>query len=51
MIHHGDEQVQQHHDIDDRICAEHEHAPESGEYFDAVQLKAVQIHQSEYRPK
>jgi hypothetical protein len=51
MIHHRDEQVQQHHDIDDRIAAEHQHAPESSENLDSIQFEAVQVHESEHGPE
>lgn len=51
MIHHGDEQVEQHDDVDDGVRAEHEHAPEAREDLDAVQLERVQVHQPEGRPE
>lgn len=51
MIHHGDQEIQEDDNVDDRVSAEHQHAPESGEHFDAVQLEALEIHQAEDRPK
>jgi len=51
MIHHGDQEIQEDDDVNNWISAEHQHAPESGEYLDAVQFKAVEIHQAENRPK
>lgn len=51
MIHHGDQQVQQDDDVDDGIGAEHEHAPKTGEYLDAIQIEAVQVDESEYCPE
>jgi len=44
MIHHGNEQVEQHHNIDNRVGAKHQHAPESCKDLNAIQLKAVQIY-------
>ena len=43
MVHHGDEQVEQHDDVDDRERAEHEQAAEPGELLDAAQLEVIQI--------
>lgn len=51
MVHHGDEQVEQHDDVDDCVGAEHEHAPEPREDLDPLQLERVQVHQSERRPE
>jgi hypothetical protein len=51
VIHHGDEQVQQHDNVDDAVAAEHEHAPEAREYLDAVQLEALEIDETERRPE
>jgi len=51
MIHHGNEQVEQHHNIDNRVGAKHQHAPESGEDLNAIQLKAVQIYQAKDSPE
>jgi hypothetical protein len=51
VVHHGDQQVQQHHDVDHRVRAEHQHAPEAGEALDAGQLKVVQVHQAENGPE
>lgn len=51
MIHHGDEQVQQHDNIDDRVRAKHQHSPEPRKDLDAVQIEAVQVDQSENGPE
>lgn len=51
MVHHGDEEVEQHDHIYDGVGAEHEHAPEAREDLDAVQLERVQVYQPESRPE
>lgn len=51
MVHHGNQQIQQHDDVDDSVRAEHEHAPEAREDLDAVQLEGVKVHQSECCPE
>ena len=51
MIHHGDEQVEQDDNVDDRVAAEHEQTPESCETLDAGQLKVVQIDETESSPE
>lgn len=51
MIHHGDEQIQQDHDIDHRVGAEHEHAPEASKDFNSVQLETVQVDQTKNGPE
>ena len=51
MVHHGDEQVEQHDDVDHREGAEHEQAGEARELLDASQLEVVQIDQTEDGPK
>ncbi len=51
MIHHGDEQVEQDDDVDDRVAAEHEETPESCETLDPGQLKVVQIDEAESCPE
>ena len=51
VVHHGDQQVEQHDDVDDGEGAEHDEAPEPGELLDAGQLKVVQINQTKYGPE
>lgn len=51
VIHHGDEQVEQDDNVDDRVAAEHEQTPESCETLDAGQLKVVQIDETESSPE
>ena len=49
--HHGDQQVDQHNDDDDRVAAEHEQGPESGELRDSGQLEVLQVDQPEHGPE
>ena len=51
MIHHGDQKVQEHDNIDDRVSPEHQHSPEPGEALDASQLKVVQIDEAKHSPE
>ena len=51
MIHHGDEEIKKHDDVDDREASEHDETPESREFFDSCQLEVVQVYQTESRPK
>lgn len=51
MIHHGDEQIQEHHNVYDRIAPKHQHSPEASENLYAVQLEAVQVDESENGPE
>jgi hypothetical protein len=51
VVHHGDQKVQQDHDVDDRVCSKHQHAPEPGEALDASQLKVVQIDEAKHGPE
>ena len=51
MIHHGDQKVQEHDNIDDRVRPEHQHSPEPGEALDASQLEVVQIDESKHSPE
>lgn len=51
MIHHGDQEIQEDDNVNDRISTKHQHAPESGEYLDAVQFKAIEVYQAENRPE
>ena len=51
MIHHGNQQVEQHNDVDQREASEHDEAPESGKLLDPCQLEVVQVYQAERRPE
>ena len=51
MIHHRDEQVEQHDDVDDGEAPEHDEAPEPGELLDPCELEVVQVYQAERRPE
>jgi hypothetical protein len=51
MIHHSDQKVQEHDNIDDRVGPEHQHSPEPGEALDASQLKVVQIDEAKHSPE
>lgn len=35
VVHHGDEEVQEDDNVDDRVSSKHQHAPEPGETLDA----------------
>ena len=51
MIHHGDEEIEQHDDVDDGEAAEHDQTPEPRELLDPCQLKVVQVYQTKGSPK
>ena len=51
MIHHGDEEVEQDDDVDDRETPEHNQTPEPGELLDSSQLEVVQVDQAEGGPE
>ena len=51
MIHHGNQQVEQHDDVDQWEAPEHYEAPEPGELLDPRQLEVVQVYQTERRPE
>ena len=51
MIHHGDEEIKKHDDVDDREASEHDETPEPCELLDSTKLKVVQVYQTESRPK
>ena len=51
MIHHGNQQVEQHNDVDQREASEHDEAPEPSELLDPGQLEVVQVYQAERRPE
>ena len=51
MIHHRDQQVEQHDDVDDGEAPKHDEAPEPGELLDPRELEVVQVYQAERRPE
>lgn len=51
VVHHGDEEVEEHNHVDDGVRAEHQHAPEASKDFDPFQLKWIQIDQAKSRPE
>ena len=51
MIHHRDEQIEQHNDVDDGEAPKHDEAPEPGELLDPCELEVVQVYEAECRPE
>ena len=51
MIHHRDQEIEKHDDVDDGEAPEHDEAPEPGELLDTRQLKVVQVYQTKWRPE
>ena len=51
MVHHGDQEIEKHDDVDDREAAEHDETPEPGELFDSRQLKVIQVYQTKSCPE
>ena len=51
MIHHGDEKIEEHDDVDDGEAAEHGHAPEPGELLDSRQFEVIQVNQTKACPE
>ena len=51
MIHHGDEEIKKHDDVDNREAAEHDQTPEPCELLDSCQLEVVQIYQTKGGPE
>lgn len=49
--HHGDQQVEEHNDVDHGVRAEHEHGPEPREGAQTHQLEGVQFNETERGPK
>lgn len=41
MIHHRDEQIQQHHNVYHGVAAEHQHAPKARKNFYSIQLETI----------
>ena len=44
MIHHCDQEIEKHDDVDDGEAAEHDQAPEPGELLDPRKFKVVQVY-------
>ena len=51
VVHHGNEEVEKHDNVDDGEGAKHDEAPEPRELLDPGQLKVVEIYQAEGRPE
>ena len=51
MIHHGNQQVEQHDDVDQGEASEHDESPEPGELLDTGELEVVQVYQTERCPE
>ena len=51
MIHHGDQEIEKHDDVDDGEAAEHDESPEPRELLDSFQFEVVQIYQTEGCPE
>ena len=51
MVHHGDQEVEQHDDVDDGKAPEHDEPPEPGKLLDVCQLEVVQIYETKSCPK
>ena len=46
MIHHCDQEIEKHDDVDDGEAPKHDQAPEPGELLDPRQLKVVQVYEA-----
>ena len=44
MIHHRDQEIEKHDDVDDGEAPEHDQAPEPGELLDPRKFKVVQVY-------
>lgn len=51
MIHHGDEQIEQHHDVDDGIGPKHQHTPEASEDLNSIQVETIQVDKAKDGPE
>ena len=51
MIHHCDQEIEKHDDVDDGEASKHDQAPEPGELLDPRQLKVVQVYEAKWRPE
>ena len=49
--HHGDEKVEEDHNVDDGERTEHHHAPEASITLDAAHLEDGQVHETETGPE
>ena len=51
MVHHRDQEVEQHDDVDDGEAPEHDETPEPCELLDPSQLEVVQVDETEGCPE
>ena len=51
VIHHGDQEIEKHDDVDNREASKHNQTPEPSEFLDSCQLKVVQIYQTKGGPE
>ena len=51
MIHHCDQKIEKHDDVDQWEAAEHDETPKPSELLDSTQLKVVQIYQTKGGPE
>ena len=51
VVHHGDQEVEQHDDVDDGEAPEHDETPEPCELLDPSQLEVVQVDETEGCPE
>ena len=51
VIHHGDQEIQQDDDVDNRETPEHHQPPEPRELFDSCQFEVVQVYQAKRSPE
>ena len=51
MIHHRDQEIEKHDDVDDGEAPKHDEAPEPCELLDPRQLEVIQVYQAKWRPE
>ena len=51
VVHHSDKKIEQYDDVDDRVAAEHQQAPESSKSLNAHQFKVVKVNQTKSSPE
>ena len=51
MVHHGDEEIEQDNDVNQRKATEHDETPEPGEFLDPSQLEIIQVYETKSRPE
>ena len=51
MIHHRDQEIEKHDDVDDGEASKHDQAPEPCKLLDPRQLKVVQVYEAKWRPE